>query len=281
VKDFISIKRERMVDNLSKYFNEQNLKTVKVELQNDIVIITIDNPPVNALTKEVMMELSESLDNLKEMSHLRVAILTGEGDRFFVAGADIKQFPHLDGESGEELVREGNAIFNKIQRLTFPVLCAVNGMALGGGCELILACDIRIASENAVFGFPEVGLGIIPGYGGTQRLPRLVGGGKAKELIFSGDPISAEEAYRIGLVQRLVPPGKALEETMKLAESIAKRAPLAVAKAKEVINQGMDVTLQEGINLESRASRQLFDTDDKNEGAKAFIDKRKPVFKGK
>ena len=259
--------------------NLEKRALVRLELEAEIAVITIDNPTVNALTSEVMAELSKAFDTLEKNKNVRAAIITGAGEKCFVAGADINQFPQLDGESGAEMVRAGKKIFNKIDNLSIPVICAVNGLALGGGCELVLACDIRVVSENAKFGFPEVGLGIIPGYGGTQRLPRLVGIGKAKELICSGESISAKEAYRLGLVERLVPAGEALQQALELAKTIVKRGPLAVSKAKQVINQGVEMTLQEGLDLETQLSGELFGTDDKNEGAKAFFEKRAPIFK--
>lgn len=266
--------------NMNKNSNIEKQIFVSLGFENEIAIITIDNPPVNSLTKEVMSELSSTLDTLGKKREVRAAIITGSGEKCFVAGADINQFPHLDGKSGEEMVRYGQEIFNKINHLSFPVICAVNGLALGGGCELVLACDIRVAAENAKFGFPEVGLGIIPGYGGTQRLPRLVGIGKAKELIFSGEPISSQEAYRLGLIEKLVPTGEALQQALELARKVVKRGPLAVSKAKQVINQGIEMTLQDGLDLEARFSGELFGSQDKNEGAKAFFEKRVPIFKG-
>lgn len=254
---------------------------VKLELEGELAIITIDNPPVNALNAEIMEELDRVFDQLADLNEIRAAVITGAGDKAFVAGADIRQFPGLDEASGRELALTGQAVLDKIGRLNLPVICAINGFALGGGCELALACDIRVASVNAKLGLPEVSLGVIPGYGGTQRMARLIGGGKAKELIFSGDYISAEEACRNGLVEKLVPVGEALPEAKAFARKITGRAPLAVAKAKQAINQGLQMTLRAGQDLEARLFAELCTTGDKHEGVLAFMEKRLPKFKGR
>lgn len=246
-----------------------------------MAVITIDNPPVNALSRAVMNGLNNVLDELSKDATVLVVIITGAGEKAFVAGADIKQFPHLTPQSGYDLVRAGQVIFDKIETLELPVIAAVNGFALGGGCELAMACDIRVASENAKFGQPEVNLGIIPGYGGTQRLPRLVGAGKAKELIFSGDIIDAREAYRIGLVDVLVPSGEALSRALALAEKMKEKAPLAIRAAKKAVNQGLEQTLALGLELEARLFSELCATEDQKEGARAFLAKEKPKFQGK
>ena len=259
----------------------EELTTVQVIVEEQIAILELNNPPVNALTSTVMAELIVALDQLEEMADLRAAIITGAGNKFFVAGADIKQFPSLTEATGKELITYGRMIFDRIADLKFPVLCAVNGLALGGGCELALACDIRIASANAKFGLPEVGLGIFPGYGGTQRLPRLVGLGKAKEIIFSGEPIKADEAYRIGLVDKLAPEGESLLVAKELAHKIIAKAPMAVSMAKKVMNQGVETSLHEGLELESEFFSKLCGTEDKNEGTQAFLEKRTPQFSGR
>lgn len=253
----------------------------QVEVEDSLAILTIDHPPVNTLNPEILDQLDEIFNQLAQNPDIRVAILTGQGEKAFVAGADIKQFPELDEKAGKALAAHGQEILNKISQLPFPVICAINGFALGAGCELSLACDIRIASKNAKFGLPEVGLGIIPGYGGTQRLAKLVGIGKAKELIFSGELISAEEAYRIGLVERLVPVGESLNSAKELANQIAKKGPIAVQKAKQAIEQGSSMSIQEGLKLEAMLFSQLCETEDKNEGARAFLEKRTPNFKRK
>ncbi|NLL19865.1 MAG: crotonase [Clostridia bacterium] len=256
-------------------------KLVELEIRERLAILTINNPPVNPLTKDVLAELEKTVDELSTNDDVWALIITGAGEKAFVAGADIRQFPLLKQEDGRKMAQWGQQIFDKIAALKMPVIAAINGFALGGGCELAMACDIRVASENAKLGQPEVNLGVMPGYGGTQRLPRLVGLGKAKELIFSGETIDAAEAYRIGLVDRLVPKGAALEEAIKLAEVILTRAPIAVRLSKEAIDKGWDLPLNEGQQLEAELFGQTMDTEDKNEGATAFLEKRAATFKGK
>lgn len=259
-----------------------NDSTVKLEIEDRVAIITIDNPPVNSLTSEVMQNLEKVIDQLNNLKEIRVAIITGAGDKAFVAGADIKQFLDIDELGGQELVIKGHRIINKIRLLTIPVICAINGFALGGGCELALACDIRVAGVNAKFGLPEVGLGIIPGYGGTQRLARLIGSGKAKELILTGELISAEEAFSMGMVEKVISAGEtALDGAKVLAQKIMTKGPVAVAKAKQAIDIGLEGTLGEGLNLEAKLFSELCTTDDKNEGVLAFLEKRKPNFLGR
>lgn len=258
-----------------------NGDNVRLEFEGGVAVVTLHNPPVNALNAALLEQLDKVLDELGQQDELRAVIITGAGEKAFVAGADIKQFPELKEESGKALSEYGQKVIHNISRLRKPVICAVNGFALGGGCEVALACDIRIAAMNAKFGLPEVGLGIIPGYGGTQRLARLVGAGKAKELIFSGEAISAEEAYRIGLADSLAPVGEAVQAAKKLANTIAARGPIAVEKAKEAIDRGLEMSLEEGLKLEAELFGQLCTTEDKNEGAKAFLEKRPPSFQGK
>lgn len=253
---------------------------VTLEIEEKMAIITIDNPPVNALTKTAMDELQTVLFDLRKSKRVRVVIITGTGEKAFVAGADIKQFTDLDYQAGVELVSVGQEIFNEIEALDIPVLCAMNGLALGAGCELALACDIRIAEEHIKIGLPEVSLGIIPGYGGTQRLPRLIGMGKAKEMIYSGEPLRVEEAYAFGLVERIVPKGESLQHAKQLAKKIITRAPLAVSKAKKSINEGIELSLKDGLGLEAELFGQLCNSKDKNEGAQAFLNKREPRFIG-
>ena len=253
---------------------------VSVAHLDGVALVTIDHPPLNALSMELVEQIGQAFDAV-EQSDSQVVVLTGAGDRAFVAGADISQFPGLDDESGMALVRHGQKVYQKIADFSRPVICAVNGYALGGGCELALACDIRVAAENARFGLPEVTLGILPGYGGTQRLPRLVGAGMAKKLILSGEPISAQEAHRIGLAEVLTPPGRALDEAILLARRIIRScAPLAVRYAKAAIDGGADLPLPAALDLEARTFGRLCLTKDKNEGVAAFFEKRKPRFQG-
>ncbi|MPW26529.1 enoyl-CoA hydratase [Alkalibaculum sp. M08DMB] len=254
----------------------------KVDLlfENEIAIVTLNNPPVNALDKVLIDELDKVVKELKMKEGLRAVIITGAGEKAFVAGADISQFPNLNRELGIPFVRKQQMLFQEISDLYCPVICALNGHALGGGLELALACDIRIASVKAKFGVPEVSLGIIPGLGGTQRLPRLITVGYAKKMIFSGEAIDAQEAYRIGLVEKIVEHEHVLKEALKLAEVISKKGPLGVAKAKVTINKGLELNVCEGLLLEANNFGDLCETNDKNEGAVAFFEKRAPEFKG-
>lgn len=256
-------------------------KVVDLKFENRTAVITIDNPPVNALNGQVISELDQIVQELSSNTIVQAVIITGAGDKAFVAGADIQQFLHLTPETGYDLVRTGQRVFDKIEDMEVPVIAAINGFALGGGCELAMACDIRIAGENAKLGQPEVNLGIIPGYGGTQRLPRLVGMGKAKELIFSGDAIEAGEAYRIGLVDKLVPAGEVLSHALTLAAKIQEKGPLAVRAAKKAISQGIEQPLKDGLELEAVLFKGLCATEDQKEGAKAFLGKKRAEFQGK
>lgn len=255
-------------------------KPVICDVKDGIATITINNPPVNALNESVMAELDKILNEISGNSSIRVVIITGSGSKCFVAGADIRQFPGLDAGLGEVFVLRGQAILSKIMMLSQPVIAAINGYCLGGGCELALACDIRIASANALIGLPEVSLAVIPGYGGTQRLPRLVGTGRAMVMMCTGDPIKADEALLIGLVEKLVPAGKALEGAESMAKTIMGRGPLAVQAVKKAIHSGMENALDDGLLLEAGLFGGLCATDDQKEGADAFLSKRPPVFKG-
>lgn len=260
---------------------EWELKMVRFVKEGRLGIITIDRPQaLNALNTKVLRDLENAIDHADIDQGVQVIILTGEG-RAFVAGADIAEMMEKSPIEGREFTRLGQSVFGKIENLGKVVIAAVNGFALGGGCELTLACDITIASEEAQIGLPEVTLGIHPGFGGTQRLPRLVGRTKAKELIFTGDMIDAQEAERIGLVNKVVPRGKLLEEAKKIGERIASNGPLAVKLAKSAINRGLDVSLEAGLAYESETVSLTFSTEDKKEGMRAFLEKRKPLFKGR
>lgn len=255
-------------------------KYLDCKIEGNIAVITLNNPPVNALSPEVTAELSAALDELKPNREVRVLILTAAG-KIFVAGANIEIFKHLDRKSGEEYALAVDDMQRKLEEFEWPVIAAINGHALGGGCELAMACDIRIASSRARFGQPEVTLGVIPGAGGTQRLPRLVPVGKAKKILFTGEPITAEEAERIGLVDVVVEPGTELAEAKKLAERILRNAPVAVRFVKKCVNRGLQMPLGDALMMESTLFGELFETSDVREGVDAFFNKRPADFKGK
>lgn len=256
--------------------------TLTLEKAEGIATLTINRPKMlNALSQEVLEEMSVAFDEVEKDGAIRVLIVTGSGTKAFVAGADIKEMKGKNAVEGTIFSSLGNAVFSKLEQLRQPTIAAVNGFALGGGCELALACDIRIGAENAKFGQPEVGLGIIPGFGGTQRLPRLVGTGKAKELIYTGANVTAAEAYRIGLLNKVVAVEDLLEETKAMAEKIIKNSPLGVEGSKKSINQGMQMSIQQGLALESEVFGALFATEDQKEGMTAFVEKRNAQFENK
>ncbi len=254
---------------------------IAVVKEGRLALVTIDHPPVNALNSRVLEALEKCFDQLAVDGNIGAVVLTGAGEKAFVAGADIGEFTTLTADNGEQLSRRGQLIFQKIEDFPAPVIAAVNGFALGGGLELALACDIRVLAENARVGLPEVTLAIFPGYGGTQRLPRTIAPGKARELIFTGEMIDAAEAYRIGLADHLVAPGEALAQSRKIAEKILKRGPIAVRLAKEAVNRGCGLPVNEGCKVEAQLFGQLCDTEDQKEGAAAFLEKRPPVYKGR
>lgn len=251
--------------------------TILVEKENRIGVITIHRPEsLNALNSQTIAEVSTVLGELENDSDIRVIIITGSGEKSFVAGADIKEFSDFDTEKAQALSQEGHdKLFNKIEHLSKPVIAAVNGFALGGGLELAMACHIRYASENAKLGLPEVTLGLIPGYGGTQRLPKLVGKGWANELIFSAKMIPAQKAKEIGLVNEVFPLEELLDKTKELAKIIARNSPMGIAKAIKVVNLS---DTPEGFQAEIIAFGELFEMEDKKEGVVAFLEKRKPQF---
>ena len=254
---------------------------IQVTREDRLAIVTINRPPVNALNQEVLDALETAFAELKKDETVGCVILTGGGEKAFVAGADITEFPKLNKENGETLSRRGQEVFQQIADFPAPVIAAVNGFALGGGMELALACDIRVVAENAMVGLPEVTLGIFPGYAGTQRLPRLIPAGKAKELIFTGGMINGAEAYRIGIADHLTSAGESVVKAKEIAAKILKNGPVAIRFAKEAINKGLDQTLEEGQRIEASYFSELCDTEDQKEGAQAFLEKRPPVFKGK
>ncbi len=251
------------------------------KVKDNIALIIINRPKaLNALNTETLNELVNAIEEVQNDKEIKAAIITGEG-RAFVAGADIAQMKALTTVKGREMTILGQRVFDKIENIDKPVIAAVNGFALGGGCELAMACDIRIASEKAKFGQPEVNLGIIPGYGGTQRLPRLVGKGMAKYLIYTGEMIDAAEAYRIGLVQKVVAPEELVDKAVDVAKTIMSKAPIAIKMAKHAINNGLNLDLHSGIAYEAEAYTTTFSTEDRVEGMTAFAEKREADFKNK
>ena len=249
--------------------------------KDGVATITINRPKVlNALNRQTMRELDDAVKAAIEDKEVRVVILTGAGEKSFVAGADINELAEQTPVSGRDYGLFGQSVLNRIENATKPFIAAVNGFAFGGGCELAMACHIRLASEKAKLGQPEVKLGLIPGYGGTQRLARLVGEGRAMQLCLTGEPISAEEALRIGLVNEVVPPGDLLQEAEALANKIKANAPLAVRFAMEAIHHGLQGTLDEGMYLEATLFSLCATTDDMKEGTKAFLEKRPAKFTG-
>ncbi len=257
-------------------------KVVKVDRLDKVLVITIDRPEaLNALNTEVMGELLEAVNAASADSEARAVVVTGAGDRAFIAGADIKEMSAKSPQEAREFAALGHRITRTLEEMAKPVIAAINGVALGGGCEVALACDIRIASEKARLGQPEVNLGILPGWGATVRLPRIVGEGIARELIFSGRLLTADEALRVGLVNAVVPADKLSEEALKLANTIAGRAPLAMAYAKRSMNRARSLDMETATELEADLFALAFSTEDQREGMAAFVEKRPANFKGK
>ena len=255
-------------------------QTLLTELENGIFTITINRPDkLNALNKTVLDELERVIQIVYDDINIKAVIITGQGSKAFVAGADISEFTEVSDEQGIELATRGQQIFFKIENCPKPVVAAVNGFALGGGCELAMACHFRLASDNAKFGQPEVNLGLIPGYGGTQRLTMLVGKAKAMELIMSGNMIDAAEAKSLGLVNHVTSSENLLEKTKEILNIILTRSPFAVSKVITAVNAFYDLD-KNGFNEEIKLFGEVFASDDKKEGTAAFIEKRKPVFKG-
>lgn len=258
-----------------------SFETLLVEVDDEgVATVTVNRPDkLNALNATVMDDLEACFAALGSDSGARGVILTGAGPKSFVAGADIARFTELDAESGHAFALRGQSVFNRIETLGKPVVAAVNGYALGGGCELALACHLRVASENARFGQPEVNLGILPGYGGTQRLPRLVGRGRALEMILTGDAVTAQRAFEIGLVNRVVPADELLATARTLILGILAKAPLAVSMALDAVRMS-DMPLDQGQEFEAVLFGQACGTDDFKEGVAAFLEKRQPRFDG-
>jgi enoyl-CoA hydratase len=253
---------------------------LKIERNDGITVMKISAPKsLNALNSTILKEIDDFVGHLDATT--RVLIITGDGEKSFVAGADISEMAHLDEPQGYEFGRLGAQVFRRIETLPIPVIAAVNGFALGGGCELAMSCDIRIASSKAKFGQPEVGLGIIPGFSGTYRLPKLIGQGYAKEMIYTGKVIRSDEALRIGLVNAVYEPEELMDKAMEMAQMMLKNAPVAISLAKQSINEGYDLDAEQAIGLENQLFGKCFATSDQKEGMDAFLNKRKADFTGK
>ena len=257
-------------------------ENIKTENKDGVLVITVDRPKVlNALNAQTVQEIGAAFDAARDDDSVKAVVLTGGGEKAFVAGADIGELAQMTPITGKTTSEKGQRVFRAIEKFPKPVIAAVNGFALGGGCELALACHIRIASEKAQLGLPEVTLGIIPGYGGTQRMARLLGKGKALELILTGDRIKADEAERIGLVNRVVPADQLMTVAEEMARTIARRGPLAVRAAIEAVMSGSDMPFEEGQFLEATLFGLLASTEDMKEGMGAFLEKRTAEFKGR
>ena len=257
-------------------------RNILYEKKEGIGTITLHRPDsMNALNSEVFRELKNILEEIESDDEVAVVIITGS-NKFFAAGADLKEVGEISTPlKAHRFIQDAQAVFNMLEDLEKPVIAAVSGLALGGGCELTLACDLRIAAENAVFGQPEIKIGVIPGGGGTQRLPRIVGVTKAKELLYTGDFINAEEAYRVGLINKIVPVASLMDEARKMALKIASQPRNALKYAKMAVNEGMGMDIKSAMAYEARCFEILFSTQDQKEGMRAFIEKRKPVFTDK
>ena len=254
---------------------------LKIEQLDQITVMKVSAPKsLNALNSTVLKEIDHFVSHL-DTTQTRVLIVTGDGEKAFVAGADISEMAHLYEKEGYEFSKIGAVAFRKLETLPIPVIAAVNGFALGGGCELAMACDIRIASNKAKFGQPEVGLGITPGFSGTYRLAKLVGQGYAKEMIFTGKAIRADEALRIGLVNAVYEPEELMDKAIEMAQKMIKNAPLAIKYAKQCINESYDLIAEDAIELENTNFGKCFATEDQKEGMAAFLEKREAKFKGK
>ena len=252
------------------------MTNILLEKKGLYAVATINRPKaLNALNSEVLSDLDELVQTISADADIRALVITGSGEKAFVAGADIGEMSTLTPEEGEAFGKHGNDVFRKLETLPIPTIAAVNGFALGGGCELSMSCDIRLCADTAVFGQPEAGLGITPGFGGTQRLARLVGPGMAKQLIYTAKNIKADEAYRIGLVNAVYPLDELMPAAEKMAETIAKNAPIAVRACKKAINEGLEVEMDDAVVIEEKLFGSCFKTADQIEGMSAFLEKRK------
>lgn len=253
---------------------------VKVAMEERVAIVTIDHRPVNALNRQTLQELGELVKSMCSESAIKAVVITGAGSLAFVAGADIKEVSQLQSaEQAREMASLGQSVFLKLQRLRKPVIAAINGVCLGGGLELAMSCHLRISGDRVRFGQPEVNLGIVPGWGGTQRLPRLIGKAKAIEWILTGDVYSAQEAHRLGLVNQVVPQDQVLRVAKDLARKLASKGAVAIAQALWAIEEGIDLPLEQGLEKEAEAFYLVSESEDSREGVKAFLEKRQPQFK--
>jgi enoyl-CoA hydratase len=260
----------------------ENLENIRTENRDGILVVTVDRPKVlNALNEQTVNELERVFAEARADESVRCVILTGGGEKAFIAGADINELSKMTPLTGRDVARRGQAVLSSIERMPKPVIAAINGFALGGGCEIALACHIRIASEKAQLGLPEVTLGIIPGYGGTQRMARLLGKGKALELILTGDKVTASEAERIGLVNKVVPADQLMAAAEEMGRRIAQRGPLAVRAAIDAVMSGSDMGFEEGQVLEAALFGLLASTEDMKEGMSAFLEKRQASFRNR
>lgn len=259
-----------------------SFENLQLERDGAVLIVTLNRPKVlNALNAQTLEELGQVITDARTDETVRVVVLTGAGEKSFVAGADINELALQTPVAGRDRARRGQDVFDHIERLGKPVIAAVNGFALGGGCELAMACTMRYASDTARFGQPEINLGIIPGYAGSQRLPRLVGRGRAQELLLLGDMIGADEAFRIGLVNKVIPAADLMTEVRKVAQTLAQKAPVAVRYILEAVASGADMAFTDAEDHEATLFGLVSSTDDMREGTRAFLEKRKPVFTGK
>ncbi|SDH17045.1 enoyl-CoA hydratase [Alteribacillus persepolensis] len=256
-------------------------ETIICEVENNVAVVTIDRPPVNPLNGQVFQELADVMDELDRNDNVRAIVITGSGEKAFVAGADINEMASLDVVGINKSNQQSRSAYSKIENVNKPVIAAINGLALGGGLELALVCDLRICSEKAKFAFPEVGLGIIPGGGGTQRLQRIVGQGVAKELLYFGDMFDAQRAEELQLVNKVVESEKVVEEAKKWAEKLTEQPPVALQMVKTAVNTGASLDLESGLTLENHCFCNAFVSEDAKEGLTAFSEKRKPVFQGR
>lgn len=258
------------------------LETLLVEREGAVAVVTINRPKVlNALNTQTIDELEQVMRDVQRDDAVRAVVLTGAGEKSFVAGADINELARLTPAEGQRHGRRGQAVFDLIEQLGKPVVAAINGFALGGGCELAMACTLRVAAEHARLGQPEINLGIIPGYAGSQRLPRLVGKGRALEILLTGDMVSAGRAYEIGLVNRVVPAGELMGEARKLASALAAKAPIATRYILQAVHHGLDMPLPDAQILEASLFGLVASTDDMKEGTKAFLEKRQASWRGR